>query len=391
MFSHIHLLLFMSGILSALIALIWIHRRARIARTALQETEERNRLLLGHTNATIYTMTPDGVFTYVSPNWPRFLGHQADGVVGQNFRFVMIHEDVPAFTAFLNEVVQSGEPRSGVEYRVRHTSGTVHWHTSSITPVYHKRSRSMIYVGVAHDINELKQAQEKLRIANDNLNTLIASREEELRIAVNAALDAADVESCRIGLEIHNSLCQELVGLLRLTENAGNPAQSPILQEQAAQVLRLARSISHDLTLHDLETRTLPDALSAFASRFESVSGATIELNYASSLPGFSASDAGHIYRVIREAVVNALHHGKARHIWIDLVHEPQQIVVSVTDDGRAGSFDPANLTLGIGLRQVQLRSRLLGGTFTLKRNKDDKTVAELIIPCEAKKGVSHG
>jgi PAS domain S-box-containing protein len=394
MFSCDHLSLLLSGGFLALALLVWIHRRARAAQTALRETEERNRLLLSHTNATIYTMTPDGVFTYVSPNWPRFLGHPADGVVGKNFRFVMIPEDVPAFTAFLNEVVHSGKPRSGIEYRVRHTSGTVHWHTSSITPVYDEKKRSMIYVGVAHDIHELKQTQEELRLANDDLTRLIASREEELRTAVGAALDIADITDGRIGRKIHNSLCQELVGLLRMAESAdatrnedaGRTRQYPGLQEQVAKALFLARDISHELTSHDLETQTLPETLAVFARQFDRAPDIIIELNCDPSLPEFPKAVAGHIYRVVREAVINALDHGKAQHIWIDLVQEPRQIVVSITNDGTAIPLDPARLTQGVGLRRTHLRTRLLGGSFSLRHDEQNNTIAELIIPGETRK-----
>ncbi len=394
MFSYVHLLFLLAGVFIILALLVWVHRKARAAQTALRATEERSRLLLSHTNATIYTMTPDGTFTYVSPNWPRFLGHQADSVLGKNFRFVMLPEDVPAFTAFLNEVVQSGEPRSGIEYRVRHASGTVHWHTSSITPVVDEKTRSTIYVGVAHDIHELKQTQEKLRLANNDLTRLIASREEELRAAVNAALNIADITAGRIGRKIHNSLCQELVGLLRMAESAnatrnedaGRPRQHPGLQEQAAKVLLLARDISHELTSHDIETQTLPETLAVFARQFERAPDVIIELSCDPSLSEFPKAAAGHIYRVVREAVINALDHGKAQHIWIDLVQEPQQIVVSVTNDGEAVPLGSARLTQGIGLRRIHLRSRLLGGSFTLRHDEQNNTVAELIIPGEARK-----
>jgi signal transduction histidine kinase len=58
---------------------------------------------------------------------------------------------------------------------------------------------------------------DELRTANQNLGVLIARHESELREAVRSALGATEIEMRRVGREIHDSLCQELVGLLRMT------------------------------------------------------------------------------------------------------------------------------------------------------------------------------
>jgi signal transduction histidine kinase len=85
---------------------------------------------------------------------------------------------------------------------------------------------------------------------------------------------------------------------------------------------------------------------------------------------------------VIREAVVNAIRHGKARHIWIDLVLEGQQIVVSVSNDGAPPPSASAQIQ-GIGLKQIMMRANLLDARFTLTTNNLGKTIAELVIPAD--------
>ena len=251
------------------------------------------------------------------------------------------------------------------------------------------------YLKLAEQHALMERTQEELRLANVNLSQLIDCREREVLAATGAALRAADDEAHRIGQEIHDGLCQELVDLLRMAENLGAGRegdvdlrqQLPILAGQAMFVLRLAREVSYSLTLHDLETQTLREALEVFVRRFESVSGVAIELNFGSGLAEFSRETSAHIYRIVREAVVNAILHGGAQHIWIDLILERQRAIVSVTNDGDVQP-DMTQLTQGVGLSQVWMRARLLGGAFTLRRSAQGQTVAELIIPCgEQKEG----
>ena len=250
------------------------------------------------------------------------------------------------------------------------------------------------YAELAGQHEQMRRTQEQLQSANMKLSQMIDSREKELRVAISLALDAADGEAHRIGQEIHDGPCQELVGLLRMAESFGKaglgaPATSghpAAMAEQASYILRLTRGISYDLTLHDLETQTLGEALAVFSRRFARVSGVSLELNCTADLSEFAQESAGHIYRVVREAVVNAIHHAKARHIWIDLVQEKRQTIVSVTNDGNAIDTTVMQPAPGVGLRQIQMRARLLGGAFSLKCDARGMTVAELIIPsCEVK------
>ncbi len=354
---------------------------------ALGEAQERNELLLGNANAIFYTIAPDGRFSYVSHAWQQFLGNRAEEMIGREYREVVLAEDVPACDAFLADVVRSGELRSGIEYRVRHKDGSEHWHTSSIKPVLDAKRNPVTFVGVAHDITAVKRTQKELRDANERLSRLIESREVELREAVAGALSASEGEARRIGREIHDGLCQELVGLLRMAEGlaqrsteAESRQQAQELVAQASRTLGLARGVSYDLTLNDLETLELCEALSVFARRFQSASQIEIEVNDSQACCVFAPGATEHIYRFVREAVVNALRHGKALHVWIDMIREAHQMVVSVTNDG-VPLPERTALQPGVGLRQMSMRASQLGGSFSLSRNAQGKTVAELSVP----------
>ncbi|MEI6676481.1 MAG: PAS domain S-box protein [Verrucomicrobiota bacterium] len=367
--------------------------RVQLTSIALND-KERNGLLLEHAGAIIYTILPDGVMTYVSANWPRVLGHQAEEVVGANFSRFVHPGDHPACFAFLERIVGTGEPESGIEYRVIHADGRLFWHTSSIIPVKDNAGGVIGYVGVAHDITRLKETQAELHDANKHLAALVASREEELRQATKEALTAAESEAGRIGQDIHDSLCQDLVGLSRLAEAATpcNDRSGPSccaavsqIRDHAARLAGVARNYSHSLTLHELEVQSLPEALETLARRTNEMLRTETETNISEDLDFLTHEQTVHLYRIIREALANAVKHANAAHIWIDVVREPDRLAVSVSNDGTP-LVDAALRHDGLGLRQMRMRASLLGGALDLRDNGRDQTVLELIMPLDLKR-----
>lgn len=327
--------------------------------------------------------------TYVSANWPRVLGHAVEDVVGRSFGDFVHLDDHPACFEFLAGIVDTGESAGGIEYRVIHANGSVFWHTSNIIPVKQPDGEIIGYVGVAHDITRLKETQAELSAANSHLAALLTSREAELQQATKEALVAAESEAARIGQDIHDSLCQDLIGLSRMAESAmpchvgSGPSCCEVLpriRESAARMAGMARAYSHDLTLHELEVQCLPEALETLARRSNLLFHREIETNISDDLDFLTSEQSIHIYRIIREALANAIKHANAAHIWIDLVLEARHLAISVSNDG-ALLPDAAVRRDGLGMRQMKMRARLLGGELSLLDNGRQQTVLELILP----------
>jgi ACR3 family arsenite efflux pump ArsB len=142
--------------------------------------------------------------------------------------------------------------------------------------------------------------------------------------------------------------------------------------------LTLPLLVLYGLSVTELDVQSLPEALDSLARRMEQIFDINIEINAGEDLPQLSATENNHIYRIVREAVFNANRHGKAPHIWIDAIHEKTRLVLSVTNDGLPV---PNPAPPGFGTRQIQMRTRLLNGRFSLTQKSERKTVAELIVP----------
>ncbi len=84
----------------------------------LRESERCFRSYVENANDIIYTLTPDGCFDYVSPNWIDFFGETADKAIGKSYANYTHPEDVNICRKSLDQVISTGEKQSNIQYRV---------------------------------------------------------------------------------------------------------------------------------------------------------------------------------------------------------------------------------------------------------------------------------
>ncbi len=138
----------------------------------LQASETRFRTFVEKASDVIYTVSPEGVFTYVSPNWKELLGHETDEVVGQSFESFVHPDDLASCRAVLNQAVVKGEKVLGFEYRVQHKNGNWYWHASNASIIYDEDGRVLSFLGIARNITERKQAEAALRESEKRYKSL---------------------------------------------------------------------------------------------------------------------------------------------------------------------------------------------------------------------------
>jgi PAS domain S-box-containing protein len=220
--------------------------------------------------------------------------------------------------------------------------------------------------------------------------TGVAFNVTERRRLEHQILEISDREQARIGQEIHDGLCQQLVSLAfdaNSLENALSAREWPEartaqrIAEYLDQAITESRQLARGLFPIRLEAQGLPSALEELAratqARFQTK--CRFVLNGAAAIG--SKTVATHLYRIAQEAVTNAVKHSKAQSITLRLQARSGQVELNVEDDGRG--FDPVSLKEGggMGLHIMAYRARTIGGRFSCGRVEQGGTMISCCVP----------
>jgi PAS domain S-box-containing protein len=168
------------------------------AEKALQESEEKYRMIVDNSRDMIFTINDKEEFVYVSPSVKDMLGYNETDLIGKSFISLVHPEDVPIIEEETQRSLLPGyKVSSDNEYRMRHASGEWHWVVSRGTRVVDKNGKFLHFIGIARDITEHKQAEaEKLRI--------------EEKAQISSRLAAIGEMAAGIAHEINNPLTSVL-------------------------------------------------------------------------------------------------------------------------------------------------------------------------------------
>jgi two-component system CheB/CheR fusion protein len=91
-----------------------------------------------------------------------------------------------------------------------------------------------------------------------------------------------------------------------------------------------------------------------------------------------------HLYRIAQEAITNAVKHGNAKCIAVDIASHPEHWILTVSDDG-VGIPSPQSDGKGMGLRTMKYRAGAIGGSLDLHSSPGQGTTVTCRFPAPAK------
>lgn len=147
-----------------------------------------------------------------------------------------------------------------------------------------------------------------------------------------------------------------------------------------AQVEVELRDLSHEWHPTLLVNLGLLPALEFLAENVSKRAGipVTVAANARVRLPG--AVEAA-LYRIVQEALNNAIKHAAARSVWIELQYLPYLVTCSVRDDGRGFDASREPKVLALGLNGIRERANTLGGSLRLVTAPLNGTTLQVAIP----------
>jgi signal transduction histidine kinase len=195
-------------------------------------------------------------------------------------------------------------------------------------------------------------------------------------------LEITDREQARISLDLHDGLCQHLVGTTfsacRLQERLAARGL-PEVADAAQIVARLdesitqARNLARGLHPMAIEEQGLATALHELAHGVNSRFDVPCQLTCKGAENELSPEIAIHLYRIAQEAVTNAIKHAKPRSIHLSLTIEARGFELCVEDDG-SGIDAQAPRPGGMGVGIMEYRARMIGADFAIERRPEGGT-----------------
>lgn len=154
----------------------------------LRQSEERMRLVLNATNDGIWDWNPITHEDYLSPRWKEIVGYRDDELPNLDSTFFgLLHpDDQIAVTQAITKHFDDYAPFC-LEMRLRHKDGRYRWILSRGEAIRDASGKPVRMVGSITDITGLKQAEERLKTLNDELEMRVKQRTAEMTAARDEA------------------------------------------------------------------------------------------------------------------------------------------------------------------------------------------------------------
>ncbi len=196
---------------------------------------------------------------------------------------------------------------------------------------------------------------------------------EEVKRLEKEIIIIIEKERQSIGHNLHDGLGQLLTGIsfkvkrIQMLDEKLGSHHGKELAELSALVKEstiLSRQISKGLAPVEIDNEGLLMAIDHFAGSIREIYGIACDLSVSGD---FSLSDnfvAMQIYLIIQEAINNAVKHGNARAIGIDIDKNGKRTLITVHDDGIGMQEEGETHEHGLGMRIMRFRANMINALF---------------------------
>jgi PAS domain S-box-containing protein len=335
-----------------------------------EEARLRHVAIVESSEDAIASGTLDGIIVSWNAGAQHMYGYTEAEAVGKPITMILPPELREEENKILETVNAGGRIEQFETVRVTKTGKRINV-SLSVSPIKDSSGRIVGISGIARDITERKLAEEAL---SDMTRKLVEAQEKE---------------RARIARELHDDINQKLAMLsLELEQLQENSSEiQPRVKELRRQIDELSndvQALSHELHSSKLEYLGVVAGIRSWCK--ESGERKKIEIEFRSDVSSTLPFDVGLcLFRVLQEAVHNAVKHSGVKRIEIQLREDPSRIHLVIRDLGGGFDIEAASQGKGLGLTSMRERVRLVNGTIAIESKPMGGTTIHVCVPFTSK------
>lgn len=199
-------------------------------------------------------------------------------------------------------------------------------------------------------------------------------------------INADEHERIRIGQDLHDDLAPHLIGIEVMCQVMRRKLKAELqtaardaekIQQLVTEAIQKTRALARGLTPVHLTEAGLEMGLTQLLEMVEVVFGVKCRLHWEGEAT-LDASTAVHLYRIVQEALHNAIKHANADAIEVFCAADGNSIEIRICDDG-AGIGD-VKAKNGMGLKIMAFRARMIGGELAFSTTPEAGTTVSVTI-----------
>ncbi|MDB2462840.1 ATP-binding protein [Algibacter sp.] len=274
------------------------------------------------------------------------------------------------------------------EVKATTKSGDIIWLEMAIIPYNPTKDKSEILI-IASEITERKVAQLEI----GRLNTQhFEERMSQQKIISSKIIENQEKEQSRIAKDVHDGIGQMLTGLKYNLESIDtkdvekSTVKIEYLKELATNIIKGVRTATFNLTPPELSDHGVVPAITKLSQELSRLTSKEIILfNKTDFNIRLDSLTEINIYRIIQEAINNAIKYADSTHILVSLSHSESMLSIVIDDNGKG--FDPNNVKLvrtgdgGMGMTFMKERIKYIDGRIFVTSEAGKGTRVTLNIP----------
>ena len=320
----------------------------------------------------------DALLLRAGAGWKeRYVGHVILPTGKESHGGFTLLSSSPVIVEDLQTETRFHSPALFVEHRIR----------SGISVIVHGRGKPYGVLG-AHTAQQRKFTADDVHFLQSIANVLAAAIER--RGLEEELLNISSREQRHIGQDLHDGLCQQLIGIefrnsvlvQQLQKVPAAQAEAAKIGESIRDVTRQARSLARGLSPVQIEPNGLMAALKNLTANAAKLFCLACSFECPRPVLVENPTMATHLYRIAQEATGNAIKHAQAKSIVVSLKQSDGELTLTIKDHGRG--FSRASIAIeGMGLRIMEYRADMIGAMIRV-----DSTVGKgTTVACRLKVG----